>query len=470
MYRYYIEKDSPAFFYSPADTKNTHILASDGKSFKLSAQTYAFNTYVPTKSFSLEAWFYPVSIKAKNSILAFDDTTGLFVDQNSITFSVDGNAVSVPYTQRIYHAVATYSPGEATLYLNGERVGALTFEPGAVRKVSNLSSSSTSSRVFGSAFAAYHYSLDGDTILRHYGLGVVEENVFQSVDGTSYELNKYQTTPVNYLSYRDMGWPGLENNVVVDSTVSSNYIDGIAQGGSWQVSYLPQTDEYTATVSFSGSGIYVQRLSGSTWVNLVQDEPIQLSVELQVRVVFTQGTPGYLDDLTINIYNRTYINDLAVDTNSALGEYFYPRKAESNTGLIGAGTVTIPSEEDQVIKAYQMWVKHDGSDLSFLDQYAGTTYINGVQRSFDASYDTDKWIHVVKVLNETQKTLDIGKNGTTRVKGGVGLFSLFDYAPNATDLYNNFFVRSIVADEGQQVDIFDSIASVYGHNWTVFAV
>lgn len=470
MYRFYIEKDSPAFYYSPADSKNTHILASDGKSFRLAAQTYTFNTYVPTKSFSLEAWFYPVSVKAKNRILAFDDNTGLFVDQNAITFSVSGSTVSVPYTQKIYHAVATYSPGEITLYLNGERVGNLTFEPGAVQKVTSLSSSSTSSRVFCSAFAAYHYSLDQDTILNHYGLGVVDENVFQSVDGTYYEFNKYQTMPVNYLNYRDMGWPGLETNVFVGDSISSLYVDDVAQAGTWQVSYLPGTDEFTAAVSWTGQGITLQRLVGSTWTTLTQDEPIQLTGELQVRAVFSQGTPGVLNDLVINIYNRTYINDLALDVSSSLGEYFSPRKAELNTGLIGAGTVTIPSEEDQVIKAYQMWVKHDGSDLSFLDQYAGTLYINGVQRSFDASYDTDKWIHVVKVLNDTQKTVDIGKNGSTRIKGGVGLLSLFDYVPDAANLYNNFFVRSIIADERQQVDIIDSNASVYGHNWTVFAV
>lgn len=67
----------------------------------------------------------PKNIIALTPLFADPDQIGLYWDNGNIVFKLQSERIDyvVPYSNKSFHVVATYSPGIIKLYVDGELVG-----------------------------------------------------------------------------------------------------------------------------------------------------------------------------------------------------------------------------------------------------------------------------------------------------------------------------------------------------------
>lgn len=126
--------------------------------------------------FSLEIWIYP-KFTTSNLTPIFGDLVngvGLFWENGNIVFKLNNERIdyTVPYTKQSLHIVATYSPAQMTLYVNGKMVSIKslskfkftnsTFEP----TIGPTLNASDSFLVDGPA--AYRYDIGLSKVVSHY--------------------------------------------------------------------------------------------------------------------------------------------------------------------------------------------------------------------------------------------------------------------------------------------------------------
>lgn len=143
--------------------------------------------------FSLEAWFHPKNITGVNPIFADSDQIGIYWDNGNIVFKLEDIRLdyTVPFLNKYYHVVATYSPSSIKLYVDGELVKSKQISTTSFSNTSLVMQSGPAANNYFlvDATAVYRYALDGAQIKLHYSVGSSNSDV-EAARGSFGELFK----------------------------------------------------------------------------------------------------------------------------------------------------------------------------------------------------------------------------------------------------------------------------------------
>jgi hypothetical protein len=148
--------------------------------------------------FTLECWIYPKFTTANSAPIMADDNTsiGIYYEAGNIVFQLESERLdySLPIVSAVHHIVATYTPSEMILYVDGELAASKPLSNFAFTnaeltlKIGPTANASDSFLI--DAPAVYRYALSQSIILEHYSYnGVVPPvQIADPENGTLFEI------------------------------------------------------------------------------------------------------------------------------------------------------------------------------------------------------------------------------------------------------------------------------------------
>ena len=193
-------------------------------------------------AFSLEVWLYP-KITTTNLTTIFADSTsdvGIFYEKGNIVFQLEAERLdyTLPHISQSHHIVATYTPVEMSLYVDGKFAAKKTLtnykftNETITLKLGPTNSSSDSFIV--DAPAVYRYDLGLDRIQEHYNYSGTTSplQISYPEDGTLFEIYDDSVSkqfnfaypanrPWEYFLTEDLIYNGEEKYIEMKKTAST---------------------------------------------------------------------------------------------------------------------------------------------------------------------------------------------------------------------------------------------------------
>jgi len=219
--------------------------------------------------FSLELWFHPKNITALTPLFADLDGIGLYWDNGNIVFKLQSERIDyvVPYSNKSFYVVATYSPGIIKLYVDGELVGYKKISSFLFTNQSmelKIGPAANTKYFLADAPAVYRYCLSGAQIKSHYESTIINNSV-QVVSGSFGELFKstiqHQNSPDKFMYPVQKNWEYfLNDNLLYRESSNSIYLNPSSLSAEFveEVFLISWKDYVSSKIEwFGGSGISV---------------------------------------------------------------------------------------------------------------------------------------------------------------------------------------------------------------------
>lgn len=193
--------------------------------------------------FTLECWIYPrISTSGFTTIFA-DATsgTGIYWDKGNVVFKAEAERIdyTISYLNKAFHIVATYTPTQINLYVDGKWVGnkdLINFKFTASDLTLAIGPTTSSNDTFLiDAPAVYRYALPEGKIQEHYLYSgtVPAYQVAYPENGTLFDIfDNNISTAYTHAYPRDRSWEYfLTNDLIYDSSDMSLNIAKTASAG-----------------------------------------------------------------------------------------------------------------------------------------------------------------------------------------------------------------------------------------------
>ena len=148
--------------------------------------------------FTLECWIYPKFTTTNSAPIMADDNTsiGIYYEAGNIVFQLESERLdySLPIVSAVHHIVATYTPTEMVLYVDGELAASKTLSGFSFTnaeltlKIGPTANASDSFLI--DAPAVYRYALSQSIVLDHYSYNgtVPPVQIADPENGTLFEI------------------------------------------------------------------------------------------------------------------------------------------------------------------------------------------------------------------------------------------------------------------------------------------
>ena len=453
-------------------------------------------------SFSIELWLRANVTPTSTHGIFFNGTQGLSVTQSKIKFSVSftvSGLVTVEYVVpdwlRNYHIVATYTPNQLSLHVNGDLAASVDVPPGNKLSLSPASwGNTTTPDIDIEGLALYFPTLPPAIVADHYRTGtdyISLENILGLDSAQTFIFSDRLANIDHQESFpQDGTWPGLISGLEV--------LNGVLTApenttGTW--TYAVPLDQYGTIDSsridwtgWQGTGTIVVESSldlGVTWSACTNHASIPgigsafngVGKVVQIRATLVgQGTGATrtpLYDLSMIFYEArtqrgwdskrvsTITGDVDLQSNMAHPQH---RSAILGAKFKKAGSAKIEADVDNAVTVYaiEAWIRRDNwttgteyiidarnsatnngilsaTGLSTLSSLGwSSTYINGVAATPSAAnMPIGKWVHFIGNLTTPSANpvyLNIIYSGTASSRGenGIGYVTLHPAAFTST--------------------------------------
>lgn len=416
-------------------------------------------------SFSVEFWLRPYAAPSGTvGVFAFG-SQGVFLSGGKISFRAAFMVASVPTIltaeyvvpewNRNYHIVATYTPSQILLYINGELADSVDIpanSPFYGTPTTWGNTGAIDADIEG--IALYFPTLSGEFIANHYELGtdyIPLETIF-GLDGAQTFIFSDTLANIDHLeSFPQNGdWPGLRTDLDVFNGVLTARDNTT---GTWQ--YSIPLDQYglldSGRIDWTGSSVagtttvQISLDNGSTWQTCTNHRMFPgigagynaagktLLVKFTIVGQATGATPAVVYDARITLYESrtqrgwdskrilTIGGDTDLQPEMVSPQYRAGQFGASFRNKSGWGLVNADPDNVVTISAVEFWIRRDawttGNEYIFDMRAVGNTsgppqiyfdgttlqitgftgtYVNGVAASpTAANLPIGKWTHVL---------------------------------------------------------------------------
>lgn len=506
------------------------LVAGSGTATRLTSNvdfvTTIFNVGTESIPFSLEVWFLPLTNTGELVVIGHT-TEGVLWDGTKFILRVkqgDGTAIIesnwTPLQVKAFHVVMVYTPGRASLYIDGEMVTSIELP------TANFFATNQPARIHGGtgtgiydSFAVYYRALTTFEIQQHYLWGnvVPDARSIATAKGAStwslsYEdvdiFKKFEFTS-NDFSQGYIDNVGVENDLLVTGS------DAV---GVWRQSIsLSALDSATTPgihVTYEGQGVtFAYSLDGITWVNTPNKTTILEDATLNDAMLYFQITlanaSSWLKILRLDALASRKMNPLngnrtlsfkstAMDQTPG-NQLDYQADWGADLGTNGFLTYNIDGNDNPVlVGSTEIWVKintipsnftlldgqlANGTGTAWLDVSTtgaispgqGQVYVNGVVRTSGYVLTLNTWHHIVLVENTANNFAGfVGRSRSGGQSGDVTIGHLAAHpqrlsASQITQLYNlNVGAPALRVDDTSSVTMTESspAASIYAYSWS----
>jgi hypothetical protein len=444
--------------------------------------------------FTLECWTYIDTSSTLDIPLIGDSSedVGLFYSKGNIVFKLNSQEITwtIPYTKKALHIAATYSSGNAYLYIDGKMevqkdLGNFAFSNTSL----NLSSgpvNNSNDYMLINAVAIYRYSLSSQAIKNHYDSGkTIDSNQVVYPDGGEL-FNLYDNALSTKYSYSypanrqwedfltsDLYYDNINNAIRIASgsgvakTVILNDFITIPSGAEMDDSRIEWDGNNGITVQTSIDGINYQSCINGQAIPQYSLSSFSASRNLHIRITMTTSNNSLylpkLYSLSMSFYNNqvfyannsaSYISPLQGDMGLSNNRYeILSRDARNGIALetgsafsINTNTLTksleffyTPSTINNggLVKSIS-GSGYSASNFSWSSSVISKTnidkiYVNGIDKSTQTDihniFAKDQMYHVVITFtNPISGQIDINYSTAGAISALYQNIAIYDYA------------------------------------------
>lgn len=474
----------------------------------------------PTRPFSLEAWFKPVSVSEPKGILGHTgQNDGLMFDGESISFTTlhgPAGAATARYfpsdTSTSFYVLGVHTESRNELYVNGIRVASVDLTEEQLLSDYTISTAPgylyaghRPGTIIVDSVAVYGEALTGRQAKLHFlwGRDVPDlRDVIQKRGGEHWDFTDGKSdVAFDFHFDTDIEWQDAQAaSVTIRDGILSPALaaDGTSAAGTWVAGFIlpsiiePKVDG--SKIEFDGDGDFAVHTSmneGTTWSPAVSGREVTglakgattTGKSLQVRVTFPAGANAItkVRNLSIKLYRSR--DSLSTNGSPAVltgkvglaSNAHQPIEHADYMGLelYSGGVARIDAVAG--FRTFEFWVKRNTDTVFTLFDGlgTGTTYVNGV--AGPQAYVTGRWYHVVFVTSAAvtgPMNLNVGGTGDI----SLGIIAAYPQAMAAADvagLYNAYMGipnQQVVESTGLIVrDAPTDTVKIYSYDWSTVA-